>query len=629
MTDEACPDRRRLRALALGALGVVYGDIGTSPLYALRGCFDGPHAVDPTHANILGVLSLIFWSLILIVSLKYLTFVMRADNKGEGGILALLPLAFPERHAEAATRLGVFLTALGIFGAALLYGDGLITPAITVLSAVEGLEAATVFFKPYIVPITIGILVALFSVQRVGTGKVGRAFGPVMLVWFGALAVLGIKEIVKAPGVLTAINPLHGLHYLTANGWKAFGTLGSVFLVLTGAEALYADMGHFGRKPIRAAWFSLVLPALFLNYLGQGALVLRNPAAAHNPFYLLAPSWALYPLVALATAAAVIASQALISGAFSLTMQAVQLGYAPRMAIDHTSSAERGQIYVPQVNWVLMLACIGLVLGFRSSTNMAAAYGIAVVLTMVITTLLFYFAARRLWGWNPWAAGGLCLGFLGIELVFLASNLSKVGQGGWLPLVVGLTVYTLLSTWKAGRRVLRERLLSSLLPMDLFLESVLKHAPTRVPGTAVFMAGNPDGAPAALVHNLKHNKILHERVVILTLLTEEIPFMDVDQRVTITALGEGFYRVLGRFGFMEDSNVPEVLDRCRTKGLEFREMETTFFLSRETLIPGPAHGLAGWRNRLFALMARNAQHATAFFRLPANRVVELGMQVQL
>jgi KUP system potassium uptake protein len=623
------PGRHRLGALALGALGVVYGDIGTSPLYALRGCFAGPHAVAATSANVLGLLSLIFWSLILIVSLKYLTFVMRADNKGEGGILALLPLAFPERHAEAGTRLGVFLTALGIFGAALLYGDGLITPAITVLSAVEGLESATPLFKPYIIPITIGILVALFSVQRAGTGKVGRAFGPVMLIWFTTLALLGIKEIVRAPGVLAAIDPLHGLRYLTMNGWKAFATLGSVFLVLTGAEALYADMGHFGRRPIRTAWFSLVLPALFLNYLGQGALVLRDPATAHNPFYLLAPPWALYPLVALATAAAVIASQALISGAFSLTMQAVQLGYAPRMAIDHTSSAEPGQIYVPQVNGVLMVACIGLVLGFRTSNNMAAAYGIAVVLTMVITTLLFYFAARRLWGWGRGVAGALCLTFLAVELVFLTSNLSKVGQGGWFPLVVGLTVYTLLSTWKAGRRILRERLVSSLLPVDQFLQSVMRHMPPRVPGTAVFMAGNPDGAPAALVHNLKHNKILHERVVILTLLTEEIPYVEPERRVEVTALGEGFYRVVGRFGFMEDSNVPEVLDHCRQRGLEFREMETTFFLSRETIIPTAEHGLAGWRSRLFALMARNAQHATTFFRLPVNQVVELGMQVKL
>jgi KUP system potassium uptake protein len=629
MSDRADTHRQRLRALSLGALGVVYGDIGTSPLYALRGCFAGPHAVDPTQANVLGVLSLIFWALILIVSLKYLTFVMRADNKGEGGILALLPLAFPERHAETATRLGIFLTALGIFGAALLYGDGLITPAITVLSAVEGLGEATPLFKPFILPITVGILVALFSVQRVGTGKVGRAFGPVMLVWFTALALLGIKEVVRAPGVLTAINPLHGLHYLLGNGWRGFATLGSVFLVLTGAEALYADMGHFGRKPIRAAWFSLVLPALFLNYLGQGALVLGNPATAHNPFYLLAPAWALYPLVGLATAAAIIASQALISGAFSLTMQAVQLGYAPRMAIDHTSSVERGQIYVPQVNWVLMLACIGLVLGFRSSNNMAAAYGIAVVLTMVITTLLFYFAARRLWGWSAAVAGTLCGIFLAIELVFLTSNLSKVGQGGWFPLFVGLTLYSLLSTWKAGRRVLRERLLSGLLPMDMFMRSLLNHMPPRVPGTAVFMAGNPDGAPAALVHNLKHNKILHERVVILTLLTEEIPFVDPGRRVDITPLGQGFYRVIGRFGFMEDSNVPEVLGRCEERGFEVQEMETTFFLSRETIVPGTDRGWAGWRSHLFALMARNAQHATTFFRLPVNRVVELGMQVRL
>jgi KUP system potassium uptake protein len=629
MSSPKDPGRHHLRVLALGALGVVYGDIGTSPLYALRGCFEGVHAVPPTAANVLGVLSLIFWSLILVVSLKYLTFVMRADNKGEGGILALVPLAFPERHAETATRLGIFLTGLGIFGAALLYGDGLITPAITVLSAVEGLEVATPLFKPYILPITIAILIALFSVQRAGTGRVGTAFGPVMLLWFGTIAALGVKEVLRAPEVIAAINPVHGLRYLATNGWSAFATLGSVFLVLTGAEALYADMGHFGRRPISLAWFNLVLPALFLNYLGQGALVLHHPEAARNPFYSLAPSWALLPLVGLASMAAVIASQALISGAFSLTMQAVQLGYAPRMAIDHTSSAERGQVYVPRVNLVLMLACIGLVLGFRSSNNMAAAYGIAVVLTMLITTLLFYFVARRLWGWSPWWVGPLCLVFLTIETTFLAANLAKVKQGGWFPLAVGLTVYTLMSTWKTGRRVLRERLVSGLLPIAEFLQSVLRQPPPRVPGTAVFMAGNADGAPAALVHNLKHNKILHDRVVILTLVTEEVPYVEADRRVEITSLGEGFHRVVGRFGFMEDSNVPEVLDRCAAQGLEFREMETTFFLSRETIIPEASRSLAKWRSWLFALMARNAQHATTFFRLPVNRVVELGMQVRL
>jgi KUP system potassium uptake protein len=619
----------RLAVLALAALGVVYGDIGTSPLYALRTCFSVHGGVPATHDNVLGLLSLIFWSLILIVSVKYLAFVMRADNRGEGGILALMALAFPEREKTTSRRTLWLLTAAGVFGAALLYGDGLITPAITVLGAVEGLEVTTPLFKPYVVPLTILVLVVLFSVQRIGTGGVGKVFGWVMLLWFGTLAVLGLKQIFRVPEVCSAVNPAHALNYFRANGLTGFHQLGAVFLVLTGAEALYADMGHFGKQPIRLAWFALVLPALFLNYLGQGALVLENPAAASNPFFNLAPSWGLYPLVALATAAAVIASQALISGSFSLTMQAVQLGYMPRVAIEHTSSSTRGQIYIPWVNWGLMIACIGLVIGFGSSDNLAAAYGIAVVLTMIITTLLLFFAARRLWQWSAWQAGGLCALCLAAELAFLGANLAKIQHGGWFPLVVGAIGFTIMSTWKTGRRRLHQRLLSSLLPIEDFLKDVAESKPHRSTGTAIFLAGNPDGTPAALTHNFKHNRIIHKRVILLTILIEEIPYVELERRVAVVDLGQEFYRVIGRYGFMEEPDAQAILKLCKPHGLNFREMETTFFLSRETIIPSERRGLARWRKRLFALMARNAQPANAYFRLPPNRVVELGLQVEI
>lgn len=618
-----------LTAVALAALGVVYGDIGTSPLYALRTCFVGENAIAATHDNVLGILSLIFWALILIVSVKYLVFVLRADNRGEGGILALMALAFPEREKKAISRTTWVLLACGVFGAALLYGDGLITPAISVLGAMEGLEVATPALKPYVVPLTVVILVGLFSVQRIGTGGVGRVFGWVMLLWFTTLAVLGIKQIVQAPEVLKCVNPFYAWQFFTDNGWRGFHLLGAVFLVLTGAEALYADMGHFGKKPIRLAWFALVLPALFLNYLGQGALVLGDPATASNPFYRLAPSWALYPLVGLATAAAVIASQALISGSFSLTMQAVQLGYMPRVAIEHTSSSTRGQIYIPWINWGLMLACIGLVLGFRSSDNLAAAYGIAVVLTMIITTLLFYFTARRLWKWSLVPTAALCAVFLAAELCFLGANLTKVAHGGWFPLTIGIIGFTLMATWKTGRARLRQRLINSLLPIENFLQDVAASQPHRVSGTAIFLAGNPDGTPAALTHNFKHNKILHKRVVLLTVLIEEIPYVEQERRVSVADLGQGFYRVIGRYGFMEEVNAEEILKLCKPHGLNFREMETTFFLSRETIIASERRGLSRWRKRLFALLSRNAQPANAYFRLPPNRVVELGLQVEI
>ncbi len=618
-----------LAATALAALGVVYGDIGTSPLYALRTCFSPESGVAATHDNVLGILSLIFWALILIVSVKYLVFVLRADNRGEGGILALMALAFPERKKDTSPRTKWVLIACGLFGAALLYGDGLITPAISVLGAMEGLEVAAPALKPYVVPLTIIVLIGLFCVQRIGTGGVGRVFGWVMLIWFATLAVLGVKQIAYRPEVLKCVNPAYAWQFFAENGRPGFLLLGAVFLVLTGAEALYADMGHFGKKPIRAAWFGLVLPALFINYLGQGALVLNTPEAASNPFFRMAPEWALYPLVALATAAAVIASQALISGSFSLTMQAVQLGYMPRVAIEHTSSSARGQIYIPWVNWGLMLACIGLVLGFRSSDNLAAAYGIAVGLTMIITTLLFYFTARRLWKWSLVPTAALCAVFLAAELCFLGANLTKIAHGGWFPLTIGAIGFTIMATWKTGRNRLRQRLINSLLPIEDFLKDVAESKPHRVNGTAIFLAGNPDGTPAALTHNFKHNKIIHKRVILLTILIEEIPYVELERRVSVADLGEGFFRVIGRYGFMEEPDAQDILKLCKPSGLNFREMETTFFLSRETIIASERRGLARWRKRLFALLSRNAQPANAYFRLPPNRVVELGLQVEI
>ncbi len=626
---QTSPEPTPFKYLALAALGVVYGDIGTSPLYALRACFAGEQSVAATTDNVLGLLSLIFWALILIISIKYIVFVLRADNRGEGGILTLTALAFPERKKSTRSWTMWWMITFGVFGAALLYGEGLITPAISVLSAVEGLEVAAPGLQSYVVPLTVLILVGLFSVQRIGTAKVGRAFGWVMLLWFLTLAGLGLKQIFHSPEVLRAVNPVYAWQFFEQNGFRSFHQLGSVFLVLTGAEALYADMGHFGKKPIRTAWFSLVLPALFLNYLGQGALVLNHPEAASNPFYLLAPKWMLYPFVALATGATAIASQALISGSFSLTMQAVQLGYVPRVAIEHTSSSAHGQIYIPLINWTLMAACIGLVLSFRSSENLAAAYGIAVGLTMFITTLLFYFAARRLWHWHWLAVGSLCGVFLVIEFFFLVANLSKVRHGGWFPLTIGALGFTLMATWKTGRARLRQRLMKSLFPIEDFLRDVKVHPPHRVSGTAIFLASNPEGTPAALTHNFKHNKILHERVVLLTILVEETPYVAKNERISVTDLGEGFYRVISRYGFMEKPDAQETLQLCQTHGLKFREMETTFFLSRETIIPSQRLGLWQWRKRLFALLARNAQPANAFFKLPPNRVVELGLQIEI
>ena len=621
--------RPALPALTLAALGVVYGDIGTSPLYAMKECFlpGSSHSVPPTPENVLGVLSLIFWSLALIVSVKYLAFVMRASNKGEGGILALMSLAFPDR--EKPLRLRAILIGCGVFGAALLYGDGIITPAISVLSAVEGLSVATKVFDPFILPITVVILIGLFSIQRIGTGRVGAMFGPVMVVWFIVLTVLGVKGIIEKPSVIAAINPWHGLHFLMTAGHQGFVVIGSVFLVVTGGEALYADMGHFGIKPIRLAWFGLVLPALFINYLGQGALLLTNPAAAENPFYLLAPKWALLPLVVLSTAATVIASQALISGAYSLTMQAIQLGYLPRMHIRHTSRDERGQIYMPHVNWALMLACIGLVLGFRSSTNLAAAYGIAVTLTMLVTTMLFYFAARRMWGWTRLQVIAVCCVFFTVELAFFGSNALKIAHGGWFPLVAGAVIFAIMATWKTGRRLVWERMQNATLPRDLFFADIETNPPQRVPGTAIFMAGNPNGTPVALLHNLKHNKILHQRNILLTVLTTEDAHVPAAERVEVEQLPAGFQRVVGHYGFMEEPDILKLLKHAPVTGGPIEIAKTTFFLSRETILDTGKARMSRWRKWLFAVLARNASTATSYFGLPANRVVELGMQVEI
>ena len=631
MTDSSAEShghhRLHLLTLALSALGVVYGDIGTSPLYALRECFHGPYAVPPTPANILGVLSLIVWSLVLIISIKYLAFVLRADNDGEGGILALTALIRPAQSDASGRRR--LLVMLGLFGAALFYGDAMITPAISVLSAVEGLKVATPFFTPYILPLTILILIVLFLFQQQGTARIGTLFGPVTLVWFLVLALLGLSQIVRTPDVIAAINPFYAVRFFIDNGGRGFLVLGAVFLVVTGGEALYADMGHFGIRPIRLAWFGLVLPALLLNYFGQGALLLYHPDAAETLFYHLVPSWGLYPLVVLATLATVIASQAVISGAFSLTYQAVQLGYSPRVRIRHTSAREIGQIYIPGANWALMLACIGLVVGFRSSSNLASAYGIAVTATMGITSILLYVVARERWGWSRLTAGLLIALFLVADLGFFGANSLKILHGGWFPLVVAGTLYTLMSTWRQGRRILTQRLQTALLPLDRFLQDIRERQPLRVPGTAVFMYGRPTGTPPALLLNLAHNKVLHERIIVLTVVTEDIARVPAQERMTFQSLGEEFYHVVAHYGFMESLDIPDLLNQVKRYGVQLEMEAITYFLSRETLLATHKPGMAIWREQLFALMSRNAQSAMTFFRIPPDQVVEMGSQVEL
>jgi KUP system potassium uptake protein len=625
---EASEDPRGLYLafLSLAALGVVFGDIGTSPIYALRESLHGSHGVAATASNVLGVLSLIFWSLVIVISIKYLGFVMKADNRGEGGVIALTALvAPPSREPKGRKR---WLVLAGLFGAALLYGDSMITPAISVLSAVEGLAVATPVFSPYVVPITVAILFGLFSIQRHGSARVGSLFGPIVLVWFLTLGTLGFIHIRHNPAVFAALSPLHAVEFFSNNGIRGLLVLGSVFLVVTGGEALYADMGHFGRRPIRLTWFAVVLPALLLNYFGQGALVLARPETIEQPFYLMAPRWALYPLVGLATAATIIASQAVISGAFSLTRQAVQLGYLPRLHIQQTSEREIGQIYIPGLNWALMLAAIGLVIGFGSSSRLANAYGVAVTTDMVFTTVLFAEIARSRFGWPRSVIIIPVTAFLTVDLAFWGANLPKIPHGGWFPLAVALGLFVVMTTWRKGRRALGREMRERSLPMEVFVESIKRHPPVRVPGTAVYMHSGARGTPPALLHNLKHNRVLHERVLLLSVETREVPNVSRSERIRCTPLGEGIQKVIVSYGFAQTPHIPAALAGCSDPDLDFKPMETTYFLGRERLIPVKKGRFQMWRVRLFAFLSRNARGATSFFQLPPNRVVEMGAQIE-
>ena len=631
--------------LVIAALGVVFGDIGTSPIYTLKECFSphSPHHIDASHAHILGVVSLVLWSLFLLICVKYLVFILRADNKGEGGVLSLMALA---SHGMGETmKRRIVIVLLGLFGAALLFGDGIITPAISVLSAVEGLKDGGLLgaapadaleaetwnhhMQWLIMGITIVILIILFSVQFLGTAKVGRFFGPITALWFVSLGTLGVSQLIHGPEILAAFNPWHGWHFLMTGGHAGFVILGSVFLAVTGGEALYADMGHFGAGPIRRGWFSLVFPALALNYLGQGALLMKQPELAHAPFFQMAPSWATLPLVLLATAATVIASQALITGTYSLTLSAVQLGYLPRLSIRHTSEHARGQIYIPLVNWVLMLACLALVVAFRTSSNLAAAYGVAVTMTMLITTILFYFAARHLWKWSVLKTLPLCLVFGLIELAFLSANLVKFFDGGWFPLVVGAVIFTLMTTWAMGRRLVRASMEKSSLTQEMLCDSLKRRPPISVPGTAIFMTSTSGRAPIALLHSLKHYQAIHQRVNFMTLITEDEPWVPPSRRVEVETLGEGFWRVTGRFGFMQKPNVPRLLRQCAAHDLEVEPEKATFFLGREIIIPSKAHGMAKWREHLFSFASKLAQQPSTYFQIPVGRVIELGQQVEI
>ena len=624
----AAPTGKRLAVLSLTALGVVYGDIGTSPLYALRECFKEAYGITPTPPNIIGVLSLILWSLILVVSIKYIVFILRADNRGEGGILALLALLLQQKRREDDKGRRKLLVALGLFGAALLYGDGVITPAISVLGAVEGLEVGTPALAHVVVPITLVILFALFMVQRYGSARVGTAFGPIMLVWFVTIGALGVRSIIAAPAVLASANPWHGALFFRDHGIAGFLTLGAVVLCVTGGEALYADMGHFGKRPIRIAWFVAVLPALLLNYFGQGALLLRTPAAASNPFYLLAPASFQWPLLIIATAAAVVASQALISGAFSLTQQSIQLGYSPRMQIIHTSKHEAGQIYIPEVNKALMVGCLVLVLAFRNSSALSAAYGIAVTGTMAITTMLFAVVARSRWNWSILHVSLLTAFFLLIDVSFLIANVIKIEHGGWVPILMAIGVYTLMSTWKRGRVQLQGIQEAGQLPLATFLTSIEKNPPLRVRGTAIFMTSSPDGVPVVLLHHLKHNKMLHETVVLLSVQTRGIPEVAGDHMLALEKMGQGFYRLIATYGFMQSPNIPELLARAAADGVPVPAMDTSYYLGRERLVLTGRAKMSRWRKSLFALMSRNARSATEFFQIPPNRVIELGAQIE-
>jgi len=620
--------RQSTAALALLALGVVYGDIGTSPLYAAKESFNPQHGIPLTPENIVGGVSAIFWVLAIIVSLKYVTLVLRASNRGEGGIMALLALATSSVHN--APRLRAALLLIGVFGASLFYGDAVLTPAISVLSAVEGLEVGKSALQPYVVPIATGILVALFAIQRFGTGVVGLLFGPVCALWFVSLGVAGIWHITKAPTILKAVDPTYALHFVTGHGFASFIVLGSVLLAVTGAEALYADMGHFGARAIRVAWFAIAAPALVLNYFGQGALLITNPAAIDNPFYLAYPEWALYPMVMLATAATVIASQATISGAYSMTQQAIQLGYLPRMAIHHTSARTIGQIYVPAVNWMLLAAVAAAVAGFGSSSRLASAYGVAVMGTMLVTTLLTFFVLRYDWRYPLWLCAAATAFFMLIDAVLFAAAMHKVLDGGWFSLVLGAVVFCIMVTWRSGRERLLERLRGGSPPLEGFLKSLFLYPPQRVAGTAVFLTSSRDATPNALLHSLKHYKVLHEQNVFLTVDFRDVPWVSAERRVTCEHLANDCWRISAHYGFLEQPDVALALEVCAPEGLELDPMQVTYFLSREKIVPGASErGLARWRDRIFAAMARNAGSITDFFNIPTNRVVELGTRVEI
>jgi KUP system potassium uptake protein len=614
-------------ALTVAAIGVVFGDIGTSPLYTMKEAFGGRYGMPPTHDNVLGVLSLILWSLIIVVTLKYVVFMMRADNRGEGGMMALLSLLL--RATKRGSRTRWFLMSTGLFGAALFYGDGMITPAISVLSAVEGLNVAAPALQPFVIPVTIVIVILLFIIQQKGTASVGALFGPITMVWFAVLALLGIANIAREPAVFAAANPVHAIAFFVDNRVAGFLALGAVVLAITGTEGIYTDMGHFGKKPIRLAWSTYVLPALLLNYFGQGALILTDATALAHPFFHMAPAWALYPLIGLATAATVIASQAVISGTYSLTRQAIQLGYCPRLEVTHTSESEIGQIYMPWINWALLVAVIGLVVGFGSSSNLAGAYGVAVTGMLTIDTVLAFYVITKLWKWSMWVAVPLLAFFLSVDLAFFSANAVKLLHGGWFPFLVATVLFTLFATWRRGRTLLMRRLAPGAIAVEPFIQSISLHPPARVPGTAVFLTAATEGVPHALLHNLNHNKVLHERIVLLTVQSMDIPHVGDDERLEVEELASGFYRVIAKYGFKDIPDVPEALALAKNHGLEFNMMETSFFLSRQTLVPTTGEGMALWREKLFAAMARNASSATVFFNIPANRVVELGTRIEI
>jgi KUP system potassium uptake protein len=614
--------------MSLGALGVVYGDIGTSPLYAFREAFVAADGLTVDRASVFGILSLMFWALVLVVTIKYLVFVMRADNHGEGGILALTALIAPLRNTVS-PRVRWGLIGIGLFGTALLYGDGMITPAISVLSAVEGLEVAAPALDSFVVPIAVAIIVGLFTVQRRGTATIGSIFGPVMIAWFAALAALGVAQILLEPSVLVAISPSYAIAFGASEPLFAFLSLGAIFLVVTGSEALYADMGHFGKRPIRLGWFVLVFPALLVNYLGQGALLIREPGAVENPFFEMVPGWALMPMVVLATLATVIASQALISGAYSLTMQAIQLGYLPRMKIDHTSARQVGQVYLSVVNWGLMIACVGLVIAFGSSTNLAAAYGVAVTTTMLITTVLLFVVMRERWHWPMWKAGGVTGVFLIVDLVFFSANIVKVPAGGWFPLVIGAAIFTVMTTWYRGRRLVAQHLRRGELPIERFIGSIVEHPQQRVPGTAVYLFPDHGSTPPALLANLRYNEVIHETIVVASVETENIPRVQKARRSTVHSQGEGFHSVIMRFGFFETQDVPTALDEIVDPDFGFDPSDAIYVLGRETVISTSRPGMARWREHLYSFLHRNAANAAQHFELPIDKVIEIGNQVEI